>query len=79
MRVRSGTLGELTSRLMSSLLMPSPVPAMTFWAGGEEEQTGCSSREVPRSRDAALALGSWVAAGLEHVVLGDGTPPLLKR
>lgn len=38
MRVRSGTPGELTSRLMSSSLIPSPEPAMMFWAAGEEGQ-----------------------------------------
>lgn len=35
-RVRSGTWGEVTSRLISSWLIPMPFPAMATWAREEE-------------------------------------------
>lgn len=37
-RVRSGTWGELTSRLISSWLIPVPSPAMAIWAREEEKE-----------------------------------------
>lgn len=43
-RVRSGTCGELTSRLMSWWLIPTPSPAMTFWAKEEEKKTNLELR-----------------------------------
>lgn len=81
MRVRSGTLGELTSRLMSSSLMPSPVPAMRFWAverrgQGVQLKGGAPSREPAT---AALARGSWGQQVWSTFPFGDWTPCFLKR
>lgn len=47
MRVRSGTSGEVISRLMSSWLMPTPFPAMMFWAAEPARGKTQSPHEWP--------------------------------
>ena len=60
MRVRSGTSGEVTSRLMSSWLMPTPFPAMMFWAMETKRGETLSPDEEPNQAKTVESAGGFV-------------------
>lgn len=65
-KVRSGTSGEVISRLMSSWLMPTPFPATASWATEPERRKTESPNEQPNLAEAVNPVGGYIF----HLYLG---------
>ena len=79
MRVRSGTSGEVTSRLMSSWLMPTPFPAMMFWAVETKRGETLSPDEEPNQAKAVESVGRFMSLTYLCVLPISGDSPKVRN